>query len=274
MNSILVPTDFSENAFVAAAYACALADASKQKVRLLHVYIALYSGFGEEGNSVKQIKLAETESTAAMKNLLEGLTSQFPSVDIEGECVKGFMIDVVTDKLKRNEHSLVVMGTKGVTNIAESIFGSTTYEVIKKSPVPVLVVPLDTPDFSFERIGFFTAYDDHELDALFAFQQAINLTPHLSMLHFYTEKDRKPEKELAHWQRKVEAAFPDWAVSCKATLVEKVDINAVTREAKGDKLDLLVFARPHKSFFEKIFRPSLTKAIANYPMVPSLFIRT
>ncbi len=274
MKAILVPTDFSENAFVAAAYACALADASKQKVQLLHVYIALYAGFGEEGNSVKQIKLAETESAAAMKLLLESLKEQFPGVDIEGECTKGFMIDVVTDKLKRNAHSLVVMGTKGVTNITESVLGSTTYEVIKKSPTPVLVVPIGTPDFSFQRVGFFTAYNDHELDALLTLQQAVNLRPHLSMLHFYTENEDKPEKELARWQRKVEAAFPDWAVSCKAMPVDKVDINAVSRAAEADRLDLLVFARPHKSFFEKIFRPSLTKAIANYPAVPSLFIRT
>ena len=274
MKTILVPTDFSENAFVAASYACALARAAKQKVQLLNVYIALYSGFGEEGNSVKQIKLAETESADAMKNLLDTLTRQFPGVDIEGECIKGFMIDVVTDKLKKNENSLVVMGTKGATNITESILGSTTYEVIKKSPAPVLVVPIDTPDFSFQRIGFFTAYDDHELDALMAFRQAINLQPHLSMLHFYTEGDGAPEKELSRWRRKVEAAFPDWPVSCKAMPVEKVDINAVTQEATTDGLDLLVFARPHKSFFEKIFRPSLTKAIANYPTVPSLFIKT
>lgn len=273
MKTILVPTDFSENAFVAAVYACALAGVSKQKVQLLHVYIALYSGFGEEGNSVKQIKLAETESATAMGNLLENLKKQFPDVVIEGECVKGFMIEVVTDKLKGNEYSLVVMGTKGVTNIAESILGSTTYEVIKKSPAPVLVVPIDTPDFAFQRIGFFTAYDDHELDALMTFQQAVNLRPQLSMLHFYKDDGHAPEKELAHWQRKVEAAFPDWAVSCKATPVKKVDINAVAQAARTEELDLLVFARPYKSFFEKIYRPSLTKAIANYPTVPSLFIR-
>jgi len=48
----------------------------------------------------------------------------------------------------------------------------------------------------------------------------------------------------------------------------------VAQEAKAEHLDLLVFVRPHKSFFEKIFRPSLTKAIANYPTVPSLFIKT
>jgi len=274
MKTILVPTDFSENAYVAAEYACALANASKQKVQLLHVYIALYSGYGEEGSSVKQIRWAETESAAAMKSLVENLSRQFPEVDIEGECIKGFMIEVVADKLKRGENSLVVMGTKGATNITESLLGSTTYEVIKKSPVPVLVVPMDTPDFSFQRIGFFTAYDDQELDALLAFQQALNLTPHLSMLHFYKADEKAPDKELERWQRKVEAAYPDWGLSCKAVAVEKVDINAVTRAAQSEGLDLLVFARPHKSFFQKIFAPSLTKAVANYPTIPSLFIKT
>src|SRR5690606_16064308 len=184
MKTLLVPTDFSENAYVAAEYACALAKISNQNVRLLHVYIALYSGYGEEGNSVKQIRWAETESAEAMKSLVENLSRQFPEVDIEGECVKGFMIDVVTDKLKKGENSLVVMGTKGATNITESILGSTTFEVIKKSPVPVLVVPIDTPDFAFQQVGFFTAYDDHELDALLAFQQSIGINPRLAMIHF------------------------------------------------------------------------------------------
>lgn len=274
MNTILVPTDFSENAFVAAEYACALANATKQKVQLLHVYIALYSGYGEEGNSVKQIKWAETESVEVMKNLVGTLVKQFPGVEIEGECAKGFMIEVVTERLKKGGISLVVMGTKGVTNITESILGSTTYEVLKKSPVPVLVVPINTPDFAFQRVGFFTAYDDDELDALLAFQQAVNLRPHLSMLHFYREGDEAPEKELERWQRKVEEAYADWGVSCKAIPVEKVDINAVTQTAKSEQLDLLVFARPHKTFFQKIFAPSLTKAVANYPTIPSLFIKT
>src|SRR3546814_5308566 len=108
-----------------------------------------------------------------------------------------------------------------VQKCALPILGSPTYEVINKSPIPVLVVPIETPDFAFKRVEFFTAYDDHELDALMALQQAINLKPHLSMLHFYTEGDDKPEKELARWQRKVEAAFPDWAVSCKAMRSEE-----------------------------------------------------
>lgn len=274
MKTILVPTDFSENAYVAAAYACSLANATKQKVQLLHVYIALYSGFGEEGNSTKQIKWAETEAVEGMRNLVENLAKQSPGVEVMGECVKGFMIDVVTDRLKKGDVSLVVMGTKGVSNITESIFGSTTYEVIKKSPVPVLVVPIDTPDFVLKHMGFFSDFNDAELDALLTFHQSVRLSPKVSVLHFYKDDEKEPDKALARWQRKVQEAFPDWNIFFKALPVEKVDLNAVGQTAKSEKLDLLVFARPHKSFFQKIFVPSLTKAVANYPTIPSLFIKT
>ncbi len=273
MKTILVPTDFSKNAYVAAAYACSLAEATGQQVQLLHVYIALYAGYGEEGDSVKQIKWAETEAVEGMRNLTENLVKQFPGVDIAGECVKGFMIDVVTERLKQGEISLVVMGTKGVSNITDSIFGSTTYEVIKKSPIPVLVVPINTPDFALERMGFFSDYQDAELDALLTFRQSVQLNPRVAVLHFLKEGEKRDEKEGERWQRKVREAFPNWNVSFKELQVSKVDVNAVSQAIDSEKLDLLVFVRPHKSFFTKIFVPSLTKAVANYPTVPSLFIK-
>lgn len=274
MKTILVPTDFSENAYLAAVYACSLANATKQKVQLLHVYITLYSGFGEEGNSAEQIKWAETDAVAGMQRLVEDLAKQSPHVEVVGECVNGFMIDVLTDRLKKGDVSLVVMGTKGVSNLAESVFGSTTYEVIKKSFVPVLVIPKDTSEFMLKHVGFFSDFNDAEMDALLTLRQSVRLDPKVSVLHFYKVGESEPVKALTRWQRKVHEAFPDWGLSFKALPVQHVDLNAVGQAAKSEKLDLLVFVRPHKSFFRKIFVPSLTKAVANYPIIPSLFINT
>lgn len=242
----------------------------------MHVYIALYSGYKEDGNSTKQIKWAESQSAKDMEHLVNVLKKQFPNVEIEGEYVKGFMIDVVEQKLKDSDISLVVMGTKGVSNVAESVLGSTTYEVIKKSPIPVLVVPVDTPDFVLDRVGFFTDYKDSELDALLTFRQAIPLDTHISVLHFYTDKDNQEatEKNLSRWERKMSAAFPDEDLSFKAVHVDKVDINAVSLTADTEQLNLLVFTRPHKTFFQTIFTPRLTKAIAGYfSTIPSVFIK-
>lgn len=276
MKTILIPTDFSKNAFVAAEYGCSLAAATQQRVLLFHAYIALYSGYNEDGNSRKQIEWAESESEKQMENLVKTLKKQFPTVDIEGEYIKGFMIDIVVDKLKGDQLSLVVMGTKGVSNVTESMLGSTTYEVIKKSPIPVLVVPTDTPDFAFEKAGFFTDYNDSELDALLKFRQAIPLSPQLAVLHLYTDGENHDavEKSLSRWERKTRAAFPDEDFSFKAIPVEKVNINAVSAAAMTERLNLMIFPRPHKSLFQNMFVPSLTKEVAGYSStIPSLFIR-
>ena len=276
MKTILIPTDFSKNAFVAAEYGCALAAATGQNVLLLHVYIALYSGYKEEGESVKQIKWVEQQSAKDMESIVKTLKTQFPDVSIEGEYLKGFMIDLVSQKLKDPSISMVVMGTKGVSNVAESILGSTTYEVIKKSPVPVLVVPMDTADFTLARAGFFTDYKDSELDALQVFNQVIPVGPKLSVVHFFTdpEKQSEAEKSRSRWERKISAAFPDNDFVVRAMQVAKVDINAVREAADTERLDLLVFARTHRSFFHSIFAQSLTKAVAGYTAsVPSMFIR-
>jgi len=275
MKTILIPTDFSENAFVAAEYGCSLAKVTGQKVLLFHAFIALYSGYSEEENSSQRIAWAESEPARRMENLVKTLKEEFPGVHIESEYIKGFMIDVLTAKVREDLFSLVVMGTKGVSNVAESLLGSTTFEVIKKSAIPVLVVPTDTPDFELKKIGFFTDYNDSELDALFKFRQAIPLRQQISVLHFHSDREKQDavEKSLSRWKRKTSAAFPGEDFVFKVIPVEKVDINAVSEAAADEQLNLLIFVRLHKSFFEKIFAPSLTKEVVGYSSgIPSLFI--
>lgn len=185
MKTILVPTDFSKNAFVAAQYAASLAKAVGCRLKFYHVYIVLYSGFEEKGVSVQHVEWADEEAGKAMDSLLATIKEQYPDVEIEGECVRGFMIDALTKKLKDEDSiSLLVMGTKGVTNVAESIFGSTTYEVLKKATVPVIVIPEDTPDFSLNHVGFFTDYNDYELDAFNQMSSLLSPVNSCDVVHF------------------------------------------------------------------------------------------
>src|SRR5690554_3165516 len=188
MQTILVPTDFSKNAFLAAQYAASLAQETGSKLQLYHVYIVLYSGFEEKGVSVTHVEWADQEANKAMESLVTTLREQYPGVNIEGECVRGFMIDSLRGKLKREKGiDLIVMGTKGVTNVAESIFGSTTYEVLKKSPVPVLVIPGDTPDFSMQHVGFFSDFNEHEIDALKQMETLLSPLETFEVIHFVRE---------------------------------------------------------------------------------------
>jgi nucleotide-binding universal stress UspA family protein len=272
MKKILVPTDFSKNAFIASQYACSLAKAAGYEVELFHVYIVLYSGFEESGTSVKHMVWADDEAHKAMETLTLSLQESFPEVSIMGHCQRGFLIDELAQKWKQDDKlGLIVMGTKGATNVTESILGSTTYEVLKKSTIPVLVVPEDTGDFVLDQVGFFSDYNEDELDAIHYCHQLLPLKYQTHLIHLQTASDRSAEK-AENWAGKVELAFPNAAFKIEMIEVEKADFNAVASLTKTESLDLLVFMRPHKPFFEKLFKPSLTKAMAHYPIKPTLFI--
>ncbi len=274
MKTIIVPTDFSENAFIASQYALELAKAKNYKVILYHVYIVLYSGYDEKGTSVKQIEWADEEAEKSMKNLLETLRAQFVDVDIQGECVRGFLMDALTEHLKKNPAiELIVMGTKGVTNVAENIFGSTTYEVLKKSSLPVLVVPANTPEFSLKHVGFFSAYSEHEMRSLAATFDLVLDNTRVDIIHLNSSSKQTLSEKANSWRETAKSAFPERSIAHQEVEVDKVDVNAVTRVVDTLGLDILVFTRPHKTFFQQIFARSLTKAVANYPVIPSLFFK-
>lgn len=267
MKTILVPTDFSENAFIATQYAASLAEKTKQKLELFNVHIALY---------IEKDELIEKEGQTAigkMKTLVATLQSQYPTVDITGSSVQGFMIDKLKEKLDEESFNLIVMGTKGATNVAEDILGSTTFEVIKKSPIPVLVVPENTPDFKFDRLGFFSAYKDAELDTILRLRHSLGSDYALKIVHLYTAENQEPFEAATRWKKKINNAFPDDDISFETIRVGKINTETVAGVAEGQQLDLLIFARPHKTFFQTIFAKSLTKEVANHPVVPSLFIK-
>lgn len=274
MKTILVPTDFSENAFVAGQYAASLAKETGAKVLFYHVYIVLYSGFEETGVSVKHVEWADQEAAGAMEKLLNTVRAQYPEVQIEGEFIRGFMIDALMERLKQDaDIQLIVMGTKGVTNVAESIFGSTTYEVLKKAQIPVLVIPEDTPDYSLQHVGFFSDYNTHEIEALQLMTSLLTPVKSFDVLHFVRQGATGNADKREQWKAEASAALGNQHIEIKEIPVEKVDLHSVTNLATDQHLDLMVFTRPQKPFFEKIFGKSLTKAVANYPVIPSLFIK-
>lgn len=273
MKTILVPTDFSENAFIAGQYAASLAKELNAKVLFYHVYIVLYSGFEETGVSVKHVEWAEREASEAMANLLQSFEKEFPDVEIDGEHVRGFMIDALSERLKADSSiELIVMGSKGVTNVADAIFGSTTYEVIKKSPIPVLVIPQDTGDYSLKHIGFFSDYQLHEIDSLKRVSELFKNVQSFNVVHFVKQGADSNADSKQAWKLKASAAINYEDLNMIEIEVEKADLNAVSKAASTQQLDLMVFTRPQKSFFEKVFGSSLTKQVANYPIIPSLYI--
>src|SRR5690606_14989729 len=172
--------------------------------------------------------------------------------------VRGFMIDALSERLKADSSiELIVMGSKGVTNVADAIFGSTTYEVIKKSPIPVLVIPQDTGDYSLKHIGFFSDYQLHEIDSLKRVRELFNNVESFNVVHFVKQDAGSNADSKQAWKLKASAAINYEDLNMIEIEVKKADLNAVSKAASTQQLDLMVFTRPQKSFFEKVFGSSL-----------------
>jgi len=62
-------------------------------------------------------------------------------IDARGLVLPGDSARVILETAAREEVSLIVMGTRGPSNMAELVVGSVSVEVLRHASCPVLVVP-------------------------------------------------------------------------------------------------------------------------------------
>jgi len=138
---ILVPTDLSESAEQALAYACELARTLGAQVHLLNV-------IGIPAMGVPEIGLAMTTSMidqmiADNQTAIEQLAKTRCSAPCGSARVRtGDARDVINQTAKEIGADLIVIGTHGRTGLSRALLGSTAETVVRTAPCPVLTVRL------------------------------------------------------------------------------------------------------------------------------------
>lgn len=140
LKQILVPTDFSDTAGVAAKYARALATAFGADLHLLHVlenpYLAYDPmSFTPPDNFFEEL---EAETRTRLLRLLEDWEPLHPHVDVV--TTRGSAFVEIIRYAKEHKIDLIVLGTHGRGPIAHMLLGSVSEKVVRKAPCPVLTV--------------------------------------------------------------------------------------------------------------------------------------
>lgn len=143
--TILVPTDFSEDAEAAltAARECLALAGAVTRVILLHVYHvpAEYRSYGPSSTFAK---LSEDLSRRFCDRLdeLAGPLREPEEVDheVEVECVQGIPAEVIVRRAEELGADLIAMGTHGRSGVAHLLLGSTAERVVQHAKCPVLTV--------------------------------------------------------------------------------------------------------------------------------------
>lgn len=279
-NAILVPTDFSDNAWIAMMYAANLAKKHNWRLHVLHTYHE-FSNARAGIKFTEEIRASMSETAALnMRKLEADLQAQFPDLIFTSACMLGDLSKTVLDLLQTDQYNFLIMGTKGAGRIKSATIGSNTFELIKKSSIGVLAVPEEYQNFRLEKIGMVTNFKESESQLLRSFTARIQATLDLVLLHV-TEKEESPATaDIEFWKEQISQRFPVKNIDyCEKNAVYRLDYNmpvpkCIDWMVEKNQVDLLLVSYNRKSFFAQLFSRSLTKSIAHNLLIPTFFIRS
>lgn len=275
---ILVPIDFSDCSNNAFRYAMRVADQINGTIELLHV---IYPGapildqpisteiFLEERIKAARASLRKTEEEIMTQTLVHLKNTPSIVADIE----VGGPVRTIVDISKRDDVSLIIMGTRGHHDLLERTVGSVAFGTVRGAECPVMIIP-ENADYDPEMVIAY-ATDFRESDPFEIWRVADlfeSFKPTIRCLHLDSEKGSK-KGSLS--MEKLEAFFSKKAPELQIAFHEissqnfKEDLHAFT-EIYG--VNCLVMYRPHRNFFERIFHNSLTKEMVLHTKVPLMIL--
>lgn len=188
MKKILVPTDFSiaaEHALKAAVEIAKKTNSELVVMNIMDMPSNMYSGITGlvPPNSLKEfVEEVHAEAYKQLKEQVDKLRYDKITPILES----GIPINTIIKVAEEREIDLIVMGTNGITGIAEWIVGSTTEKIVRLAPCPVLSLNQNGSDFKLKNIVFASDYKDDQyksLDVLQELANAFDAKIHLVKIH-------------------------------------------------------------------------------------------
>jgi nucleotide-binding universal stress UspA family protein len=140
---ILVPVDGSATSNLGLAEACKLAKLTGARLLLLHAVDLAAVMIAPEAAALSQ-KLFDSMRDAGEEALAEAkATAQRADVAAETvllDTTSGRVSDLVVEQAKKWRADLIVIGTHGRRGVGRLVLGSDAEQIVRTSPVPVLLV--------------------------------------------------------------------------------------------------------------------------------------
>lgn len=277
MKNILLPTDFSANAYNAAIYCLQLYKKEPCNFILLNSFDVngYYAGslFIAKPNQ-KTIEEIEANSKEQLNNL-QGQLEKFTDPDHTFEVVfKNITLDrAVNHEINSRKIDVVIIGTQGETAARNVAFGSNTVNLMENvMNCPVLAVPSHVTYTGIKEIvlptGFKIGYKPEELEYL----TSLVSTHHAALRVLHIEEtglDTIQEDNrniLASLLEEVPHSF-----HYLSYVSVSLGIYCFT-ESRGS--DMIAFLNKKHSFFENLLFEPFYRRIGNFSQIPVLVMQT
>ncbi len=270
--TILVPTDFSEEAQKAIDYGLLLAQKLQINIILLHAFHLniMIDMNGQSYSTSEMSKELEEINAEKLASTLASLKRQYPHIRIDSIQSMGLLVDVVKEICENQQIDLVVMGTKGASGIEEYILGTNTALVVEGVQCPVLVVPSKNVVGDFKKILYATDFlfeDIENIKQVSTLAKVFNAT--LQVVHI--TQNTIDEKYVQKWFIDICEDQCDYdSLSFKSIPRQHDTMTTLNSLIDHDKIDLVVMNSSGKNFIKRMFSGSLTQKMTYHTKIPFL----
>ncbi|MCU0430855.1 MAG: universal stress protein [Cytophagaceae bacterium] len=270
--TILVPTDFSDNALAAAEFALDLAQRFQARVVLLHVIHVPVSQIQEDAMIlIERQNERRAESFQSLLALEQALHPRFPAVPVIKEVKQGFLADTIQEVVEMHQVDLIVMGTKGASGVGEVLVGSNTVRVMDTVDIPVFIIPNEYSPGKIQKIVFASDFEWEDADALAdVVPLAQSYQSEIQVVHM-TAAPQSSEEERLRWLKELaEKRFNFDQISYKLIPKQENNFDTIIQYLSDQHADLVVMNASGKNLLQRLFKGSLTHKMAYRTGIPFL----
>lgn len=278
MKNILIPTDFSENAWNAIFFVLKLYREVECSFYILHVYEVSASKIKGSRDSQKAGKLYEAlalESENGLSGVMDYLNKNHknPNHIFYTISKSDHLVGAIEELLFERPFKLIVMGTKGATGAKEVFMGSNTVRVIKSiRNCSILAVP---EEFNFQQLDqvvfptdFTRFFYRFELLPLVELGTIWNTTINV----FHVAQQVALTKEQKSNQRILKERLKELTVEFCEKNIQTTVADTIVQFSLEIKADMIVLIHYQHTFLEKMTQEPVVKKVGFHSKVPLLVL--
>lgn len=262
---VLVPTDYSDNAFRAFEYVLQIYGKQDVEYFLLNIQNARHAG---AILTVDVNKDLIKKSHQTMNALVDEVREKHKGIMIQGIVTAGTFVDSVIEKAEELSIDVVGIGTRGAGGVKSLLMGSSASDLIGHCNRPLYVVPdkakLTPPMRGLLAADFVKDPKSETYDTLL--DLCYDNKTHLAILHVAQPNEpRFTEKDIPFNTEKLDY-----------TIHERIDSDteyAIIDFVQSNTIDLIAIVKSKGGFIHDLFHSSLTKKLGMHSDTPLLVLQ-
>jgi len=268
MKTILVPTDFSENAKKSLEFAQKIAQRYQATITLIHAYHPPIIDASMQSETILAM-VEQSEQSSAETLATWQADCEEKGFECETKLVHGAASDAVLDEIAAHKPMMVVMGRTGRGGWFDKIVGSVATAVGVKASCPVLVVPPQSQTENIKHILYATELERPEKNALgLAFDIAEHFGAQLSLIKVNAPYEVNIFDD-SEFVSDINTIFGGKKYDLKIVEADTV-LDGLKHYAEENQVDLLIMATRKRDWLSELINPSFSKKMIATTNIPLL----